>query len=206
MSGSQSTLAVTAGSGSLLNVWTRTIGANSVIDQFVLPGEYPYASYTAIGGGISAATANDHIIEVMAGSSLPVKVRRIRVEQGVSATTATTLSVQVLRLTSAGTGGTAVTTRQFDTADSASGATAMTLPSSKGAEGVVLAMSSIVMRQAVGATTAQVDDFYEWTQLPNQKPIIIPAGTTNGIAIKNLAAIAGSSLIVTVEFTEMNFV
>jgi hypothetical protein len=197
---------VTEGVGKKLHTWDRTIGANLIQDEFVLPGEFPYATYSVVAVNISAATINDHTLQIMAGASLPVRIRRITIEQSANATTAALQVYAVLRLTTAGTGGTAVTPRPFDTADAASGATAMTLPTAKGTEGVELMRNAIILRQAISATATQLDDMVEWTQKPGQKPIIIPAGTTNGIAIKNLVATAAATMIVNVEFVETNFV
>jgi hypothetical protein len=201
-----STIAVTAGSGTNLHSWSKTISATTVHDEFTLPGEYPYASYVVIAENISVGTANDHVLQLMAGASLNVKVRRIYYEQLTNATTAAAASVGVYRLTTAGTGGSSVTPARFDNADSAAGATAMTLPSSKGTESTLLHRQAFIYRQAIGATTAQIDDRWEWVQLPNMKPIVIPAGTTNGIAIKTLSAVATATVNVHIEFVEQTFV
>ncbi len=200
----EATIAITAGSGTLLHSNTRTIGSNTVHDEFTLPGEYPYASYVTFTTGISAAVANDHIIELMAGSTLNVKVRRIRVEQSANATAAAVTGLQVWRMSTAGTGGGVLTPAKFDVADAASGATAMTLPTAKGTELTQLFQFAMVWRQAVSATTAQVDDAWEWAQLPGQKPLVIAAGTTNGLCIKSTAAVAGLTLNCTIEFIEQN--
>lgn len=195
---------VTAGSGTKLHSWSRTVGANTVHDEFTLPGEFPYPSYSVLAAAISVATLNDHVLAIQAGASLNVRIRRIRIEQSGNATSATAGSLQVLRLTTAGSGGGAVTPAPYDTTDTA-GATARTLNSTKGTESTVLMQVAMVYRQAVSATTAQSDDFWEWTQHPGMKPIIIPAGTANGIAIKTITAVAGATINVIVEFIETSF-
>ena len=193
-------------SGKKVHTWQRTIGANNVEDEFTIPGEYPYASYSVDSGNVSAATAASHLLQVMAGASLPVRIRRIRIEQFANATTGAAMALSITRLSTAGTGGTAVTPRPFDTTDAAAGATAMTLPTVKGTETVSIFEMVLTMRQTVAAAGTQPDDFWEWTQLPNTKPIIIPAGAANGICIKNGTAIAAGTVIVTVELVETNFV
>lgn len=198
---SESTLAVTAGSGTLLHTFTSTIGANTVHAQFTMPDEYPYASYSVFANGISGATLNSHIIELMAGPSLNVRIRRIYIEQSANAGAVALFGINVLRLTTAGTGGTAITPGKYDTADSAAGATAMTLPSAGGTESTVLLVGNVAARAAVGGGS---EDSWEWEQQPNTKPLIIPAGTSNGIAIKNVNAIATATWLVTIEFAEMN--
>lgn len=200
----EASVAVTAGSGTNLHTNSRTINSTLVHDEFGLPGEFPYACYTVTAVG-SIATANDHVLQIMAGSSLNVKIRRIRLEQSAVAGTAAIGSFDILRLTTAGTGGSSVTPAKLDNADAAAGATAMTVPSAKGTESTIIASSRMHVRSAV-STTGSADDAWEWVQLPNSKPIVIAAGTSNGIAVKSLTAITGASLLVYVEFVEQNFV
>lgn len=198
---------VTAGSGTNIHSWSKTIGANTVHDQAIFNGEYPYASYTVIASTISVATSTDHILEIMAGSTLNVKIRRIRIEQLANATTAALDSFLLMRVTTAGTGGTAITPGKLDNSDSAAGCTAMTLPSSKGSESTEIRRETLVMRQAFLTTAAQPEESIEWDfDRPRIKPLIIAAGTSNGICIKNGSAIAGATVIVYVELTEQNFV
>jgi hypothetical protein len=181
---------------------SRTIGANLIEDEVVLPGEYPYATYSCIASGIATTTANSHLMQIMAGSSLTVRIRRIRIAQNAGASAYTTLPLQLVRLTTAGTGGTAITARAYDSADSAAGAAGMTLPTVKGTEG------NFVWAQSMWLATGTVGSpgLLEWTQLPNSKPIIIPAGTTNGIAIKNTLGPGTATVDITVELVETNFV
>ena len=195
---------LTEGSGKKSHTFQRTIGANTVEDSIVIPGEHYLAAYSVVGA-VSVATTNDHFIQLMAGGSLNVRIRRMFVEQEANATTAAAKAFEVLRLTSAGTGGSAVTPAKYDPADGAAGATAMTLPSSKGSESSVLHRFVLPLRQAILATGAQVDDIWEWEQHPGMKPIIIAAGTSNGIAIKILSGAAGATMVATIEFTEANF-
>jgi hypothetical protein len=56
------------------------------------------------------------------------------------------------------------------------------------------------------AATSGSEDYHEWEQLPNAGPIVIPAGTTNGIAVKILNGIATTTSInVYIEFVETAF-
>lgn len=204
----EATIAVTAGSGTLLHTNSRTISSNTVHDEFTLPGEFPYASYIATSGGttVSVATANDHLLTINAGSTLVVRIRRIRVVQHTNATTAAVGAIQVLRTTtSAPSGGTAITPARLDTADSASGATAMTLPSSKGTESTILLQESVNWRQTAPAGGG-TNTVFEWVAGPAVKPILIAAGTTNGIAVKNMNATAAATVNVWIEFVETSFV
>lgn len=192
---------VSEGSGKRIHGWDRTISSVLVQDQFTIPSEYPYASYVAHASNVSAATAADHLMQVMAGSTNYVRIRRIRVEQYGLITSAASQQIQLLRLTTAGTGGTSVTPAKFDTGDAASGATAMTLPSAKGTESTILDLKVIFAMQTA-PTSGLETPACEWIFLPNEKPLIIPAGTSNGLAVKCLSARAGLTVSVTVEFVE----
>lgn len=187
--------------------WDRVIGANTVLDEFVLPGEYPYASYFVQAFNISVATANDHILCVNAGATLPVRVRRIVIEQATNATAGATDSFEIRRTTTAApTGGTAVTPAPHDTTDAAAGAAGRTLPGVKGTESTVLFTRTLTMRQTVAASGSQQNDKVEWIECPRCKPVIIPAGTANGLVIKNIVATAGGTVNALFEIVETNFV
>lgn len=189
-----------------IHTWTRVISANTVHDQGVFPAEYPGASYIVFGGTISIATADAHVLELLAGSSLNLKVRCIHIEQSSNANAAALGSFSIFRLSTAGTGGSAITPAKFDTSDSAAGATGMSLASSKGTETTELFRIHMPMRQAISATQAQVDDQWEWIQKPGQKPLVVAAGTSNGLCIKSNTAVAGGAVDVWFEFVEQAFV
>src|ERR1044071_6233690 len=136
----ESLVAVSQGSGKNFHTYNRTIGGNSVEDEVVLIGEQYVPTYVvAAGATISIATAASHVLQIMAGTTNPVFIRRIKIWKSVPATTAALIFFQLLRLTTAGTGGGTITPQQHDsTNDSAAGATAMTLPTVKGTEGAAV--------------------------------------------------------------------
>lgn len=189
--------------GKKLHTNSRTIGANTVEDEFTLSGEFPYATYTVVAASVATTTAASHLMQIMAGASLNVRIRRIRVTQNVAPAGVTVWPLQVLRLTTAGTGGTSVTARPYDSADAAAGGGGMTLPSAKGTEGVILWDQALWL--GTGAIPVN-NNSMEWIQLPNSKPILIPAGTSNGIAIKNTIGVATSTVDISIEFVETAFV
>lgn len=195
----ESTIAVVA---QKLRTWNRTIGGNSVEEESTFPGEYPLASYSVLSAAVSTATANSHMLQVMAGGTLNVRIRRVTITQGAAPAAVTGLEIDIFRLTTAGTGGTAITARPYDSGDVAAGATGMTLPTVKGTEGTLLRQAGTYF-----GTTAILPSrpLWEWTQLPNTKPIIIPAGTSNGIAIKNTGALATATCYIEVEIVETTF-
>jgi len=197
----ESFVEVSEGTGTKLHSHQRVIGANTVEDEVVILGEPYLASYIARTDSISTTTADSHVLQVMAGASLKLRIRRIFIGQSGSTTADTNTRIAVVRLTTAGTGGTAITPGPVDTADAASGATAMTLPTSKGTEGTILAYLPIGMT----AGMISVDNQIEWSQLPQHKPIIVPAGTSNGIALKVVVAANLGAVVCRVEFDEANF-
>jgi hypothetical protein len=199
----ESLVQVTEGVGKKLHTWQRTVGANSVEDEFTVPGEYPIASYTAVATGVSGATANSHLMQVMAGGSLNVRIRRVRVTQLGAPGAVTAYSFALFRLSTAGTGGTAVTARPLDSADAAAGAAPMTLPTVKGTEGTQLWQETNYLHTAAIPLRGPT---FEWVQSAGSKPIIIPTGTANGVAIKNISGVAAVTFDVAVEFVETSFV
>lgn len=196
---------VTEGSGKKLHTFELTIGANTVQDEIVRLGDQYQASYIIDQGSTSVATANDHTIQVMAGGSLNVYIRRIRIFQMVLATTAALATIEIIRLTTAGTGGTSNAVDKLDDTDAGAGATAMALPTAKGTEGTRLMRFSVPYIQTVptgGFSPLMFDHIFGEGKA---KPLRIPAGTTNGICIKHVTAVAGASVGCIIELTETNY-
>lgn len=183
--------------------WQRTIGANDVLDEYVQLGEVGLPSYFITAAAVATTTAASHMLQAMAGATLPVRLRRVWVTQNGAPGAVTAFPLQLVRVITAGTGGTAVTARPFDTAAAAAGAAGMTLPTVKGTEGVVLFDKTIWL----GTAAIPVRDHpLFWEEQPRSQPIIIPAGTANGIVLKNTAGVATSTLSIVFEVTEANFV
>ena len=143
----------------------------------------------------------------MAGSSLNVRIRKIEITQVGAASVVTNMLIQVLRLTSAGTGGTASSATALDPSDASAGATGMILPSSKGTENGIVYYCPVYMMQTFAVsnpvpTPGLIIDF----DRPRMKPLIIPAGIANGIAIKNVSGgVVSGSVIINVWFSETSF-
>lgn len=182
---------VTEGAGKKLHAWDRAVGANTVLDEFTLPGEYPLACYGVTADGISAATLNDHVLQIMAGASLPLRVRMLIIEEAAVGGAAGTVGFDIVRLTTAGTGGTALTPAKLDNADGAAAFTAMTLPTVKGTEGT--RPGPRIRIPVVAAQPTNAAGMFTWPPQgypPNYKSIVIPAGTANGIALKAIGNVA----------------
>lgn len=203
------TLAVTAGSGSNLHVNSRTIAAATTLEQFVTLAESNFATYNIVTAATSAATAASHTLQIMAGASLPVYLRRIVVYQIGLATTAAIVNWDVLRLTSAGTGGTSVTPSPLDTTDAASGATGMTLPTAKGTESTALWRASSSLTQTVATQNAGSDNTkildLDFDKLFHGKCPRIAAGTSNGICLKQVTGAAAATVYVVATISEATY-
>jgi hypothetical protein len=205
-SGQGDNIQVTEGSGKRLAAGaTYTENGQTVRDEKVVLGEQYLPTFFTGAAGSSVATLNDHLLQIMAGSALKLYIRRIRVQQTGLASAAGLVQLSLFRLSSAGTGGTAITPAPLDTADGASAATSMVLPSSKGTE-----TTQLIRAINIGLVSAQPipgggAGYWEWTQLPNSKGIVIPAGTSNGVALKVTDAEAGATVGVLVEFAEAAF-
>ena len=205
----ESIVQVTEGSGKKLHTNSRTIGANTVEDEYMLLGEPFLASYQVSCTATSSATANSHVLTINAGASLNVYIRRIMVFQVGLATTAAFCEWDFLRTTTAApTGGTAFTPIAYNaTEDGASGATAMTLPTVKATEGNPLGRWSSYFVQTANASVVQAQPMLDinFDSMLHMKSPRIPSGTTNGVALKNLTAIAAATVRVQVWFQEANF-
>lgn len=191
-----------AGSDYNLHVVSRTESATTVLQPLVVVGEPEIASYRiATASAIAVATANSHLLQIMAGASLRVGIRRISVYQQAVAASTTNDEIAIYRLTTAGTGGTSITPAALDPADAAAGCTAMTLPSSKGTEGTLIEYRPFVNSTApytVGLNPTAVFDFTTWST----KALWIAAGTSNGIALKNITSDASATVRIVVELVE----
>jgi hypothetical protein len=205
----ESIVQVTEGSGKKLHTYNRTIGANSVEDEVMLLGEQYLPTYTIVSGTTSLATADSHLLQIMAGASLNVYIRSIKVYQFGAATTANILFTDVIRLSTAGTGGTAGAAMSLDTTDSAAGSTNMTLPTVKGTETATVDREDAYVLQTASASLGvpRSSLIHEWDYSKDlrSKALRIPAGTANGIAVKSRVAIAAATCHIVVKFCEANF-
>ena len=188
-----------------VRTFARTDGADTVEEWMYAQSESLFDTYSVSTQATAGATANSHLLEIMAGAANRVGIKRITIYQVANATGAASFAFDILRLTTAGTGGDAVTALPIDPASGAVGATAMTLASSKGTEGVAAGGRH---RGAISTTASTVGvnpvldlRFGE----NNTKPLYIAAGTSNGIVIKNPGADATVTFDIYVEFVEASW-
>lgn len=189
------------GSTRKVRSWQRTVGSDTVEEWMYVLSESVFDTYTVTATAVAGSTANSHLLEIMAGATNRVGIKRIQVFQAAAANAAAAFAFDIIRLSSAGTGGTAKTPVALDPASAAAGATAMTLPSSKGTEGSTIGR----YRGPISATVATVglQPVLDLTFGDNNtKPLFISAGTSNGICIKNPAADSSVTLDIVVTFID----
>jgi hypothetical protein len=182
-----------------LHTHQRTISATAREDQYVQQGESAYPTYSAVTADRSVATTADHVMQIMGDGTNYSRIKRVSL-YGAVATTATNLRLEVWRLSTAGTSGTTITPRPYDTADTYGGGAAY-LPSSKGTEGVLL----LTMRVYMPAAAGQVQPPVIWEELPGMKPIIFGPATSNGIAFKVGGGVTGGTVDLNVEFITTSY-
>jgi len=180
----------------------RTISGNALEDQYVQEGESAYPTYTVIASGISVATSASHVLQIMADGTnyTRLKALRISLTDDVPAS-ASALLIELYRLSTAGTGGSAVTPAPSDTADTYAGG-AMTLPSSKGTEGAKLDQWRLWLPSAVAGGQR---DKATWVYRPGMKPRIFGVATTAGIAFKVNTGVASATIDIVAEFITTSY-
>ena len=184
-----------------LHTNARTISAVAREDQYVLLGQPAYPTYTAIASGISIATTAAHVLMVMAdGTNYTRLVRATVTPTDDIPAAANVATIQIVRLSTAGSGGGAVTVGAMDSADTYAG-TVQTLPSAKGTEGVVLWQGRIPL---VAAQPVVIPPVY-FEQHPHAKPLTFGTATSSGIAFKVVTGIASCTLDVVAEFITTTF-
>jgi hypothetical protein len=190
------------GTAKKVRSFQRTDGADTVEEWMYVESEPGLAAYTVAALGIAGSAADSHTLQVMAGASLRVGIRRITIHQLAAANTTRQVRFGVYRLSTAGTGGGAITPSPLDPASAASGATAMTLPSVKGTEGVLVGGRHFGIVQAT-ITNQVVNPLIDVDfGLGRERALWVAAGTSNGIAIKNLVADSAATYDVFVRFVE----
>lgn len=191
-----------AGTQYKVDYWERSISSNTVEQQRIVIAESFMPTFVASNpNAISTATANSHLIQIMGSTINRVYLRRIRVYQLANAGSATMAAFQLLRLSSAGTGGTSLNNGAYDPSDTNSTAAVMTLPSAKGSETTNLGLwTGDILSVAATAGNDYVLDL-DWRDTKSKCPVIA-AGATTGLCLKLLTAVASATVQVTIEWSE----
>lgn len=202
---------INEGTGKQLGHYDRVVNGQTIYEQKVLQSEPVLATYTvSVTTAASLNVANSHVLQLMAGGTNAMILRRLRVSQAAGVDNSQVVVWQLLRLTTAGTGGTAYTPRALDSADAVADSSAMALPTAKGTESFILWTESTFMWKAPpGAQTTPTyrpEMIFEldFTSLIT-KGIRVPASA--GLALKNITAAppAGGTVHVWAEFVERDW-
>ena len=111
-------IAVSEGSGKNIATESRTISSVLVGAQYVLQEETAQLTYSVIARDISiGGSANDHILFIQADSSNYTRIKRILIQQSTLSGAVNTADIRLMRTSTAGSGGTAVSGRPFDAGD-----------------------------------------------------------------------------------------
>lgn len=195
-----SSLEITAGSGTHIHTNSRSISSVTRHDQYIQQGEGAYPTYRATAAGISIATSADHIMQIMADGTNYTRLKwfEIMPTDDVPAS-ATVAFITVLRLTTAGTGGTNLGSSGHDSADTYAGGV-MSLPTAKGTEGSTLWHFRLPLQSA-----HPFQSLYRWEARYDTKPVIFGTGTAAGIAWKIQTGIASCTVQLNAEFSVTSF-
>ena len=191
-----SSIRVTEGSGPYLNTWQRSISSVNREDQYVQLGEPALPTFSAHYFP-TTTTTGEHILELMAGASVYLRILRIAAYANDWPAAAALMELDIRRLDTAGSGGTAQIPVPFDTADTSSATVQWSVPT-PGIEGAWIGRLAVPMGTAASASDRTV----VWTPEPRGKPLIIPAGTANGLMLEPVLGVASSGLFVEVIWTE----
>ncbi len=174
----------------------RTIVTDTAGNINVTPGASVHATYVASVTAIAATTASQ-IIVIEAPTANRVFIRRIVIWNIGTDTSAGTVDFNLVRTTTAGTGG-VITPAQMDTADAAFGGVVRSLPSPGGTLGTVIFHMTIDVNNTA---TTQAPYIIDFDGNRAGKPPIIPAGTANGIALYSPGATGAAAFAASIEFS-----
>lgn len=191
-----SSLGYTAGSGLNIKTFSRSESGTTREEQVFQLGEPSLPTYTATAQSVVTTTSASHMFFLQGDGTLYTRVNWFEVSQQTMATAAVA-EIRVLRTTTAGTGGTSISCYPTDGGDTSPYAgVAMTLPTVKGTEGVLLYQ----FRLPLVASTPTLSTF-RWERQNYEKPLIIAPATTNGFCWKLITGIATNTLNFTVGFS-----
>lgn len=191
-----SSIQVSEGAGKYIHTASRSISSVTREDQYVQLGQPDYPTYGTIVSAVSIATTSDHLLQIMADGTNYCRLLYLDVQITDDYPASGSVSlIQIVRLSTAGTGGSTITPRGFDPADTFGGA-AMSLPTAKGTEGNILWQR----RFGMAASNPQVIMPPIFDAGLIGKPIIFGTSTATGIAIKLGPGIASCTADVVAKF------
>lgn len=166
-----------------------------VAPQVITGGQSDDPTYcVSVSAQANTAATEAIVIEAPAGGA--VRIQRIEITAPGIQTTAGVRILQVLRTTTAGTGGAVVPT-VMDGSDAAYGGIARAKPTA-GTESTVLFEIPLFVPTALAAFVPIMVDF---AAVDSLKTPVIPAGVANGIALKDPGAAGGAGFAARIWFT-----
>lgn len=185
------------------HTWQRTISSTDVEDQYMLAGLSSFPTYTAIADDVSTATAASHLLMLQGdGTNYCYLLRAWVMPTTDVPAAATEANIQIVRTTTAGSSGSAVTAAAFDSADSAYGGTIQTLPSSKGTEDALLWQRRVPL-SASSPSSRLATPYFDVSRLG--KPIRWGPGTNLGIVFKVESGVASCTVDIVAEFAVLGW-
>ena len=159
----------------------------------ITAGQSTRATYTASVADVAATSATE-ILVIEAPSGAAVRLARLTIWNVGAQTTPGLVDLELLRTTTAGTGGT-ITPAPLDTADTYGGI--VRAGPTAGTESTVLYHIPVWVPST---TAAMAPIIIEWSGISQAKAPTIAAGVTHGIALKHPGSDGAASLAVTIEF------
>lgn len=200
MAAAESVIQITdaASSTKYLHTSSRSYGGTTKEDQFWLKAQSVRTTYRAYASAVSSATSASHLIFIQADGTNYTFITGLYLPQTTLAGSASTANIQVIRTSTAGSGGGSISGFPLDAADTSPyGGTIQTLPSSKGTEGSTLFGGPVGMVAAQPMLTTS-GWFYRFDD--DEKPITIGTATTDGICVKIVTGIASGKFDAILEF------
>jgi len=197
-----SSIEVTAGSGTHLWTDARTVSAVSRHAQFTLPAPPVYPSYSALASIITTATSAAHVLQIMGDGTNYSRLFRFEIcmTDDIPAA-ASAFQMHLYRLSTAGTGGSALNGQPYDAGDATYGGGVMTLPTVKGTEGIGLNLYMTIPLPSAQPFISR----YVWEAQSRSKEIIFGTSTANGIAFKIVTGLASATIQIMAEFYVTSF-
>lgn len=198
-----SSIGVTEGTDKYLHTNSRSIGGTARQEQATFPAQSPNATFSVVADDVSVATANDHILQIMADGTNYSRLVGFTLEPTDDVPAADDiLKVSLYRVTTAGTGGSSIGEGSYDDSESYSG-DIQSIPSSKGTEGSLLWTGYLPVDSAYAGVNGQ--RMLRWEPKPSAKPIVFGPDTTDGLVWKVIDAVASCAVCINAEFITTSY-
>lgn len=188
-----------SGSGTYWWSDSRTVSATTKNALYTMLAESAQPTYTAVMKAVPLATANSHLFGFMADGTNYTRLKWIRIWQSTLAGAVNCQDLSLILLSTAGTGGGAISARPMDTSDTNPYAGGIaTLNTVKGTETNTMG----TLQLGIATTNPMTNvNYTEWGRQDNLKPLILGTAATSGVALKNINAIASAKVDIEVWFT-----